>query len=506
MNTTIAALMSELCTLVAELGQGGGRVSPSIYDTAQVLRFYPCPEGVEPAIDWLLAQQQADGGWGDPIAPYARAVPTLATLLALQHHRNRVPDKVYAAGFAYLQDQAPLWQDLVIDALPIATEMILPSLLDEAIARGLPIARAPYHFLYQLRRQKCQQISKHPLRAGTPPVYSWEALGREAQPNLIDESGGIGHSPSATAAWLHQATKQPALADLCHSAITYLQRAAAATGINVPGVVPNVWPITGFEMSYGPYALLATKLLFHPRLHEALHRQLGRLEHILVRGQGISFGEYFMPDVDETAVGLAALYSAGYPVDTQVLQQFKVGEHFHTFPHELNPSVLSNAHALYALAGTKQCSAGVAQFLRERQCVDGRWLPDKWHSSWLYTTLEAVLAFAQLDSLREVNHALELLLTTQKPDGGWGSGLYATQVETSYALIGLNAVKQRNLANDAVTPAIQRGHQWLQEQDKRQRPAQEHLWLGKELYSPYRVDRIYVVSSLLSVLLQKEEA
>jgi Squalene-hopene cyclase C-terminal domain/Prenyltransferase and squalene oxidase repeat len=505
MNTTIAALISELCTLVAELGQDGGLVSPSIYDTAQVLRFYPCPESVEPATDWLLAQQQADGGWGDPAAPYARAVPTLSTLLALQHHGDRVPDKVYAAGFAYLQDQAPLWQELVIDALPIATEMILPCLLDEAITRGLPITRTPYHFLYQLRRQKCQQISKHPLRAGTPPVYSWEALGQEAQPDLIDESGGIGHSPSATAAWLHQAIKQPALADLCHSAITYLQRAAAVTGVNVPGVVPNVWPITGFEMSYGPYALLVTKLLSHPHLHEALGTQLRCLEHILVRGQGISFGEYFMPDVDETAVGLAVLYSAGYPVDTQVLQQFKYGDHFHTFPHELNPSVLSNAHALYALAGIKQHSEGVAQFLRKRQGADGRWLPDKWHSSWLYTTLETVLAFEQLGSLAEVNHAIDLLLTTQKQDGGWGSGMCATQVETSYALIGLNAVHQRNLSNDAITDAIQRGHQWLQHQYKRQSPTREHLWLGKELYSPYRVDRIYVVSALLSVLLQKEE-
>jgi len=65
--------LAELQSLMADLGKAGGLISPSIYDTAQVLRLYPPPEGPEPTLDWLLQQQQADGGWGDPSVSYARA-------------------------------------------------------------------------------------------------------------------------------------------------------------------------------------------------------------------------------------------------------------------------------------------------------------------------------------------------------------------------------------------------------------------------------------------------
>lgn len=506
MNTNTAALLTELHTLVSELGQDGGRVSPSIYDTAQVLRLYPLTKDPEPVVEWLINQQQADGGWGDPAAPYARVVPTLAALLAFQQHQCQVPPAVFKAGYAFLQHQAPLWQAFRIDAMPIAAEMVLPYLVDEACMMGLPITCAPYHAVYQLRQQKCHQINRRALVAGTPPVYSWEALTRPLQPDLIDEAGGIGHSPSATAAWLRQATKQPALAAQCQSAIAYLKRAAALTGANIPGVVPNVWPITGFEMAYGPYALLTTKLLQQPALQAVLDVELARLHHILVRGNGISFGEYFMTDVDETATGFAALHAKGHKVDAKVIQQFKNGGHFHTFPHELNPSVLSNAHALHALACINQSSPEAAQFLRERQCDDGRWLPDKWHSSWIYTTLEAMLAFAKMDSMPEVHRAVDLLLKTQKADGGWGSGAISTQTETSYALIGLNIIQHDNSRNHSVDRAIEQGYQWLQQQSMQQTQAPERLWLGKELYSPYRVDRFYIVSALLMVLLRQAAA
>jgi hypothetical protein len=86
MAVSIDALLTELRTLVATLGRGGGSLSPSVYDTAQLLRLYPPPTGVEPVLSWLLSQQHVDGGWGLPDAPYTRAVPTLAALLALHAH------------------------------------------------------------------------------------------------------------------------------------------------------------------------------------------------------------------------------------------------------------------------------------------------------------------------------------------------------------------------------------------------------------------------------------
>ena len=269
MNYSIAAMMTELRTLIADLGKDGGLVSPSVYDTAQVLRFYPPKEDRDVVLTWLLAQQQFDGGWGLPSTPYARDVPTLAALLALHTHRQDPKARtVIEAGVSFLQLQAAQWAELPIDALPIAAEMILPYLIEEAIAAGFALDRAPYASVYRLRAQKVAQVSQRPLRAGAAPTYSWEALGQDAFSLLPDHSGGIGHSPAATAAWLHQSETHAELAEACAGARCYLAKAAAATGLDLLGVVPNVWPITGFELSYAPYALLITGILEQPALQD----------------------------------------------------------------------------------------------------------------------------------------------------------------------------------------------------------------------------------------------
>ncbi|MBX3013644.1 MAG: hypothetical protein KF832_19140 [Caldilineaceae bacterium] len=506
MNTYSAALLAELGSHVTALGKEGGKISPSLYDTAQVIRFYPPPEGPRPALDWLLTQQQADGGWGNPNAPYARPVPTLATLLALYPYQQERPFRTAVeAGLEFLQCQTTHWQTVPIDALPIATEMILPHLLEEANAIGLPIPCTPYRALYAIRDKKRQKLQKRALTTGTPPTYSWEALGQAVYPPLIDQSGGIGHSPSATAAWLHQAQHQADLATACQSARIYLQKATAATSTGIPGVVPNVWPITGFELSYGLYALVITGLFHHPLLAEAIQAPMDHLQTMMERGQGISFGEYFTPDVDETAVGMAALQAGGRPVDPAVIFQFKNEEHFYTFPNELNPSVFSNAHALYALWSIGARSHETESFLIERQCDDGRWLADKWHSSWLYTTLEVLLTLDGLGYTAEIQQALDALINTQKADGGWGSGAHSTQAETGHALIALQASRRHGMRTDDVTLALARGQQWLQHRPTFAATPDEQLWLGKELYSPYRVDEIYHLGALYLSSLSPDE-
>ena len=63
-------------------------MTPSTYETAQVLRF--CPELVEAdkVVDWLLDRQQPDGGWGESGAPLYRITPTAAVILALHEYRS----------------------------------------------------------------------------------------------------------------------------------------------------------------------------------------------------------------------------------------------------------------------------------------------------------------------------------------------------------------------------------------------------------------------------------
>jgi hypothetical protein len=504
MNSYIEPLLTELRSLVADLGKGGGLISPSIYDTAQVLRLYPPKEGVEPALNWLLAQQQADGGWGSPETPYARAVPTLAAVLALHTYRRILAmQEAVDAGLTFLRGQAGQWAEMPIDALPIATEMILPYLIEETLHVGLNLECKPYEPLYRLRQRKRQKIAAMQLRPGTPPTYSWETLGKDVDSLLPDHSGGIGHSPAATAAWLQQASTRPDLAEPSALAQQYLAQAAKATGLNIPGVVPSVWPIVGNELAYAPYAVLATGLLQHPLLQDVIAPILDELWIIMQRGHGVSFGEYFTPDVDDTGLALAALHAASHPVDPAVILQFKNGDHFCTFHYELNPSVFANAHALYGLACVGERFPAAEKFLLERQGVDGRWFADKLHSSWLYTTLEVVLVLNYLGYTTEVQKAAHALVQYQKADGGWGSGNLSTRAETSYALITLWTLYQSDLLGENAVAALRRGYRWLRSAYRPGVLADDKLWLGKELYVPYRVERAYELSALLSVEMER---
>lgn len=490
---------AELQSLVTDLGKDGGLISPSIYDTAQVIRLYPPPEGPQPALEWLVQQQHANGGWGEPSAPYARDVPTLAATLAL-HSSPQAPKyrPVIEAGVEFLEKQAEQWLDLPIDALPIATEMILPYLLEEAHHAGLMLDRKPYARLYHLHDRKCRMISALPLQVNSPPTYSWEALGRAAHSISPDCSGGIGHSPAATAAWLAQAGDDPDLSNSSTTARQYLKKAAAATGMGIPGVVPNVWPITGFELSYGLFALLITDLLQQPMLTKVAKPKIDELDLIMQAGKGVSFGDYFTPDVDETGVALAVLQATGRSVDPAVVLQFKNGDHFCTFQQELNPSILANAHALYSLAYTGVHYPQAESFLLQRRCADGRWLSDKWHSSWLYTTLEVLLAFEQLGYSVENRETVNTILATQNADGGWGLHNHSTRMETSYAVIALATLQKQGFLGEYGKHALQQGQAWLNDIYHPGTPVDNRAWLGKELYTPYRVDRVYELSALLS--------
>ncbi|MCX6049802.1 MAG: hypothetical protein NT075_32280 [Chloroflexi bacterium] len=498
--------MTELRATIADLGKGSGSISPSVYDTAQVLRLY-APQESGPALTWLLSQQQADGGWGAPETPYARDVPTLAAVLAL-HSYHHVPHTHIAreAGLAFLRRQADQWAEIPIDALPTATEIILPYLIEEAQICGLAIDPTLYTALYQLRNYKLKQLGKRPLVAGSAPTHSWEALRQEADAILPDSLGSIGLSPSATAAWLRVASTRPDLAEHCKRAEKYLTYAAASTGLDLPGVVPPAWPITGLEIAYALYALLITGLLTEPRLQDVVDPIVDELWIMMKRGHGVSFGENFTPDLDDTAVATAVLQAKARQIDPAVILQFKNGGHFCTYHHELNPSVLANAHALYALTYTNERYPAAEKFLLERQCVDGRWLPDKWHSSWIYTTLEVILALGELGYPAQIAKAQETIIQQQKVDGGWGSGHCANRAETSYALITLSTLRQYGHLTSKGEFALERGYQWLTQANNTHPATETKLWLAKEIYAPYRVDRIYELSTLISVVTERVAA
>src|SRR5215510_3385767 len=153
MDRKNSILLADLRSLIADLGKDGGLNSASVYDTAQLIRFAPPPEGPWPAINWLADQQHPDGGWGDPSTPRARDLPTLAAVLALHLYGTRGRERMAVhTGLAFLRRQASHWAQLP-DDLPVGIELLLPRLLEEAVALGLELPMTPYAALTELGRR-----------------------------------------------------------------------------------------------------------------------------------------------------------------------------------------------------------------------------------------------------------------------------------------------------------------------------------------------------------------
>ena len=102
---------------------------------------------VERDVEWLLSRQQSDGGWCSPRYPIGRDLPTLAAVLALrEQRRDATAREACAAGLAFLRQQAGQWTSIP-DDLPIALELTLPVLVQEAIRLGVDISPEPYRLL-----------------------------------------------------------------------------------------------------------------------------------------------------------------------------------------------------------------------------------------------------------------------------------------------------------------------------------------------------------------------
>src|SRR5688500_10647033 len=123
-NHVVTMLCTDLRALISDLGKDGGLIGPSIYDTAQVIRLAPPASGGWQTLNWLIEQQQPDGGWGDPNMPRARDVPTLAVLLALHTYATRVHHrKIIQAGVSFLRRHASIWAGAPPDDLPVGIEL-----------------------------------------------------------------------------------------------------------------------------------------------------------------------------------------------------------------------------------------------------------------------------------------------------------------------------------------------------------------------------------------------
>ncbi|MEU0403757.1 prenyltransferase/squalene oxidase repeat-containing protein [Streptomyces sp. NPDC006197] len=492
MSTHSAAVRDQalhrLRTLVGELGTGGGVLTPSVYDTARVAALLPHRPHTGELLDWLASRQHPDGGWGTPHIPQARDLPTLAAVLAL--HRSPAHRDAAHSGATFLRRHAPAhWGGTPGHDIPVAVEVLLPPLLYEARTAGLAVPVAPYRALCDLGEHRRRLIARRaPHPPGTAPLHSWEGWGTATDGLPVDGSGGIGHSPAATAAALRQSTQPPGAGRL----EDYLTR--AATAARAP-LLPTVWPIGNFERTWVLHALALAGLLHHPLLADVCARQLDLLQASLT-SDGIGMSHHFTADGDITATAVVVLALAGRPVGTTAVDRFRHQDHYRTYPNELQPSLTTTAHALHAHTAaqpphqTAEAPEPVRRLLLERQGPDGRWDRDKWHTSWIYTTAQVVTALPEGPAARR---AVRALLQAQHPDGGWGASPRATAGETGYAVLALHTAAPHSPASIA---ALHRAADWLTRWHDTRRPCDCRLWTGKEPYCPTRVDYAVALTAL----------
>lgn len=489
--------LRRLEALLNDLGRDGGMLAPSIYDTAQMLRYGLVAPDARPAVlHWLLDQQHADGGWGPTHQPAARELPTVAALLALHtaHPSDPPIRRACTAGRAWFAAQPRRWSGALPDDIPVGIELLLPPLITQAEAAGL-IAPRPLETLAQLGERRRRMVAQYPLHAGGTLSHSWEALGVPPTEQVIDGSGGVGHSPAATAAWLAAATQANLPESVYERAQTYLSRASAATRSGIPGLQPTVWPIDGFERVWVLHALAIAGLLDHPAVEPLVQPHLQALRMAISPG-GIGMSPHFINDGDITATALATLQMAGQRVDMHCLEHFVQGDHhYRTYPHELQPSLTTTAHALHARAEAGLDVRGTIRFLIQKQQPDGRWMQDKWHSSWIYTTSVVLLALAATDEMTAHTAGMQALLAAQHADGAWGVSGQPTAAETAYARLALVAGRSAGRRLPGLDAALERSARWLALHAAA--ASGPDLWIGKELYTPYRVDAAFICAAVL---------
>jgi hypothetical protein len=242
--------------------------------------------------------------------------------------------------------------------------------------------------------------------------------------------------------------------------------------------------------------------------------------HLLtpVPESGLAVTESFsLPDVDTTAMKLAALLFMEQDVSIQSLDAFYTAAgNFQCYQFENRISPSANVHALLVLVlkaeqtgsltsrSQTQFVAGLEYLLAELADTDH--LVDKWNLSDIYATCHAIELFIHIGesfvlekiprTTRYLMYAktlemLQYILAQLSPDGGWGDAGFSTLEETAYAV---RAMVKAHLAGIIdIRPLIEGARLYL----NYHQPTEDiPLWIGKSLYKSQVITRALQLSAL----------
>lgn len=360
LNKEVASLLNYVATA------GGntytfGNLTPQIYDTAWVSLLRD-PKNEEKLLfsechQYVMQSQVPGSGWESYDSEVDGVLNNLAGLLALKRNASATNSELLPADVERRVNNASKCLQEKLDKWNVATcdyvgfEIIVPSMLEGLEQEGVYFQFASKELLMELNREKLSKI--HPSiwsgKVQTTITHSLEAfLGKADFSGLKDQLlyGGMGSSPSSTAAYLMS------LPEWNTEAENYLRTVlnSKPLGSKFRGGVPGMYPTTGFETFWIVATLIEGGFdLTEPKISDRICSLTDEFYDSL-NGLASGFSRSSVADADDTAKTIMIRNLLGTPTSAdRLVATFEGKTHFFTYPMERHPSVTTNCNVLSAL-------------------------------------------------------------------------------------------------------------------------------------------------------------
>ena len=354
-------------TLVSQLvtdhdpNYGVGSLTCSVYDTAWVAMVIKNVDGQRrwlfpSSFDYLLSNQQCDGGWQASPSDVDGILNTLAALLAICRHIDCPLQLTPPEDLRLKKDRAIYFLETKFSTCDVESTVtatsqpffskLLRMLEQDGIHFSFPAKDVLMHERGRKMPDQSLAALYDPVNASV--VHNLESRVGEADFDCLVHHkicGSMMASPAATAAYLMGRRSWDDEAE------AYLQHIVSIGDSKSAGGVPSRFPTTVFEVTRVLLTLLENGFTIQDLGAQLLDNAAGFLHDCLQLESGVTgFAPYVDSDADNTAQAISTLCVLGRNASPQgLIDRYETREGFKTYIHDRNPSFRTNCHVLQSL-------------------------------------------------------------------------------------------------------------------------------------------------------------